>query len=207
MNASNSGMSVINHKNANQNIKNKANYIIPKTLAQMQLPNHNIRVFYYTDKNKNIIGHIILKKIDVTSPQSLVSIIGGKVVYELSINIISHESQKKGYATDFFGKILHKIINEEDAFIYLIDMTGFRIGEKLYAGPKVIAKFDVYHIFNGERGSYLIGRKTDKNRVHYVKLNKNDPELEFYFARSSDTNSGKMHQKGYLNNNPPNASP
>jgi hypothetical protein len=204
MNARNSGMKVINHKNANQNIKNKAKGIIPRTLSLMEKPNHNIRVFYYSDKEKNIIGYIVLKKIEVVSPQSLVSIINSKVVYDLSINI-SPEYQKKGYATNFFGEILHKIINEEDAFIYLTDMTGFRIGEKLYGGPKVVAKFDVYHIFNGERGSYLIGRKTDKERVHYVKLNNNDPQLEFYFARSNETNSGKMHRNGYLRNNPSNS--
>jgi hypothetical protein len=58
----NSRMRVINHQNANQNIKNKANVLIPRTLAQMQPSNHNIRVFYYTDKDKNIIGYIILKK-------------------------------------------------------------------------------------------------------------------------------------------------
>jgi hypothetical protein len=33
MNARNSGMKVINHKNANQNIKNKAKGIIPRTFA------------------------------------------------------------------------------------------------------------------------------------------------------------------------------
>ena len=202
----NSRMRVINHKNANQNIKNKANVLIPRTLSLMEKPNHNIRVFYYSDKDKNIIGYIILKKIEVTSPQSLVSIIGSKVVYDLSINI-SHDFQRKGYATDFFGKILHKIINEEDAFIYLTDSTESGIGKKLYGGEKVVANFDVYHIFDGARGSYLIGRKTDKERVHYVKLNNNDPQLEFYFARSNETNSGKMHRNGYLRNNPTNSSP
>ena len=34
-NVSNSGMRVVNHKKANQNIKNKAKDIIPRTLAQM----------------------------------------------------------------------------------------------------------------------------------------------------------------------------
>jgi len=206
MNARNYEMRIVNHKNANQNIQNKAKKKIPRTLTQMQSSNHNIRVFYYTDKDKNIIGYIILKKIEVTSPQSLVSIIGSKVVYDLSINI-SNEFQKRGYATDFFGQILHKIINEEDAFIYLTDSTGDGIGKKLYGGPKVVANFDVYHIFDGARGSYLIGRKTDKNRVHYVKLNNNDPQLEFYFARANETNSGKMHRTGYLKNNPPSSSP
>ena len=195
-------MDVINHKNANQNIQNKAKNKIPRTLSQMQSSNHNIRVFYYTDKDKNIIGYIILKKIEVTSPRSLVSIIGSKVVYDLSINI-SHEYQKKGYATDFFGQILHKIINEEDAFIYLTDSTGGGIGKKLYGGPKVVANFDVYHIFDGARGSYLIGRKTDKKRVHYVKLNKNDPELQYYFARSFESNNGEYHLIKYFENNPP----
>jgi predicted transcriptional regulator len=199
-------MNVINHKNANQNIKNKAKGIIPRTLAQMQPSNHNIRVFYYTDKDKNIIGYIILKKIEVTSPRSLVSIIGSKVVYDLSINI-SHEFQRKGYASDFLGQILNKIINEEEAFIYLTDSTGGGIGKKLYGGEKVVANFDVYHIFDGARGSYLIGRKTDKNRVHYVKLNKNDPQLQFYFVRANETNNGRMHRIGYLRNNPPNSSP
>ena len=94
MNARNSGMRVINHKNANQYIQNKAKDIIPRTLSQMEKPNHNIRVFYYSDKDNNIIGYIVLKKIVVTSPQSLVSIINGKVVYDLSINI-SPEYQKK----------------------------------------------------------------------------------------------------------------
>lgn len=206
MNARNLEMKVINHKNANQNIQNKAKNKIPRTLSQMQSSNHNIRVFYYIDKDKNIIGYIILKKIKVTSPQSLVSIIGSKVVYDLSINI-SHEHQRKGYATDFFGQILHKIINEEDAFIYLTDATGYDIGIKLYAGQKIVSKFDVYHIFDGARGSYLIGRKSDKNRVHYVKLNNNDPQLEYYFTRANETNSGKMHRTGYLKNNPPSSSP
>ena len=100
---------------------------------------------------------------------------------------------------------MHKIINKEDAFIYLTDSTGGGIGEKLYAGQKVVEKFDVYHIFDGARGSYLIGRKTNKERVHYVKLNNNDPQLEFYFARSNETNSGKMHRNGYLRNNPSNS--
>ena len=74
-------MGLINHKNANQNIKNKAKGIIPKTLSLMEKPNDNIRVFYYSDKEKNIIGYIVLKKKEVVSPQSLVSIINGKVVY------------------------------------------------------------------------------------------------------------------------------
>lgn len=201
MNAINSEMRIVNHKNANKNIQNKAKSMIPKTLAQMQLPNHNIRVFYYIDKDKNIIGYIILKKIKVTSPQSLVSIIGSKDVYDLSINV-SNEFQRKGYATDFFGQILHKIINEEDAFIYLTDSTGGGIGKKLYGGPKVVANFDVYHIFDGARGSYLIGKKTDKKRVHYVKLNKNDPELEYYFTRSVESNNGIYHLIKYFENNP-----
>lgn len=205
MNARNYEVRIVNHKNANQNIQNKAKNKIPRTLSQMQSSNHNIRVFYYTDKDKNIIGYIILKKIEVTSPQSLVSIIGSKVVYDLSINI-SHEFQRKGYATDFFGKILHKIINEEDAFIYLTDSTGGGIGKKLYDGEKVVANFDVYHIFDGARGSYLIGRKTDKNRVHYVKLN-NDDSLVFYLARSYETNNGKFHRTKYLDNNPKNRPP
>ena len=51
----------------------------------------------------------------------------------------------------------------------------------------------------------MIGRKTNKNKVDYVKLNNNDPQLEFYFARSNETNSGKMHRNGYLRNNPPNS--
>jgi len=204
MNASNSGMRVINHKNANQNIKKKAQDIIPRTLSLMGNNNHNIRVFYYINKDNDIIGNIVLKKIEVTSPQSLVGIISGKVVYVLSINIFV-QYQKRGYATDFLGQILHKIINEEDAFIYLTDSTGGGIGKKLYGGEKVVANFDVYHIFDGARGSYLIGRKTDKNRVHYVKLNKNDPQLQFYFARAKETNNGRMHRNGYLNNNPPNS--
>jgi hypothetical protein len=54
-------MNVINHKNANQNIKNKAKGIIPKTLSLIEKPNYNIRVFYYSDKYKNIIGYILLK--------------------------------------------------------------------------------------------------------------------------------------------------
>lgn len=195
-------MSVINHKNANKNIINKAKNLIPITLSLMEYPNHNIRVFYYSDKDKNIIGYIVLKKIEVVSPRSLVSIIGSKVVYDLSINI-SHEYQKKGYATDFFGQILHKIINEEDAFIYLTDSTGGGIGKKLYGGEKVVANFDVYHIFDGARGSYLIGKKTDKERVHYVKLNKNDPELQYYFTRSNESNNGILHRKKYFKNNPP----
>ena len=62
MNASNSEMRIVNHKNANKNIQNKAKSMIRKTLSQMQSSNHNIRVFYYTDKDKNIIGYIILKK-------------------------------------------------------------------------------------------------------------------------------------------------
>ena len=204
MNASNSGMRVINHKNANKIIQNKAKTLIPRTLSLMEKPNHNRRVFYYSDKDKNIIGYIILIKIEVISPQSLFSIISGKVIYDLSINI-SHEFQRKGYASDFLGQILNKIINEEDAFIYLTDSTGGGIGKKLYGGEKVVANFDVYHIFDGARGSYLIGRKTDKNRVHYVKLNKNDPQLQFYFARAKETNNGRMHRNGYLNNNPPNS--
>lgn len=113
--------------------------------------------------------------------------------------------KKKGYATDFLGQILHKIINEEDAFIYLTDITDDGIGEKLYAGQKVVTKFDVYHIFNGERGSYLIGRKSDKERVHYVKLNNNDSSFDFYFIRSNQTKIGKMHKNRYLSNNPPNS--
>jgi len=98
---------------------------------------------------------------------------------------------------------LHKIINKEDAFIYLTDSTGGGIGEKLYAGQKVVEKFDVYHIFDGARGSYLIGKKTDKNRVHYVKLNKNNPELLYYFERSFESNYGKKHLIKYYQNNPP----
>lgn len=206
MNASNSGMRVINHKNANKNIQNKAKNFIPRKLALMENPNNNIRVFYYTDKDKNIIGYIILRKIEVIRPLSLVNIIDKKDVYDLSINI-SHDQQRKGYATNFFGQILHKIINDEDAFIYLTDATDDGIGIKLYAGQKIVSKFDVYHIFDGTRGSYLIGRKTDKNRVHYVKLNKNDPQLEFYFARANETKIGKMHREGYFRNNPPNSSP
>lgn len=204
MNAKNSEMRVINHKNANENIKHKAENHIPRTLERMKDPDQNIRVFYYTDKDKNIIGYIILKKIVVITPKSLVEIIGGKDVYDLTITIISDEYRKKGYATDFFGKILHKIIDEKDAFIYLIDSTGFRIGEKLYGGEKVVENFDVYHIFDGARGSYLIGRKTDKNKVNYVKLNNNDPQLEFYFARSNESNSGKMHRNKYLESHPEN---
>jgi len=208
-NASNSEMRVINHKNANKIIQNKAKDIIPRTLSLMENNNHNIRVFYYINKDNNIIGNIVLKKIEVTSPQSLVGIISGKVVYVLSINIFV-QYQKRGYATDFLGQILHKIINEEDAFIYLTDITDDGIGEKLYAGQKVVTKFDVYHIFNGKKGSYLIGRKTDKERVHYVKLNKNDPhdpQLEYCSERSNQKNSGKMHRNGYLRNNPPNSLP
>jgi hypothetical protein len=206
MNARNLEMKVINHKNANQNIQNKSKNKISKTLSQMQSSNNNIRVFYYTDKDKNIIGYIILREIKVTKPISLTTIIGSKVVWDLTIRI-SHEFQRKGYATDFFGQILQKIINEEDAFIYLTDSTENGIGIKLYAGPKVISKFDVYHIFDGARGSYLIGSKTDKNRVHYVKLNNNDQDLQFYFARSIETNIGKMHKNKYLRNNPPISSP
>ena len=104
-NASNSEMRVINHKNANKIIQNKAKDIIPRTLSLMENNNHNIRVFYYINKDNNIIGNIVLKKIEVVSPRSLVSIIDRKDVYNLSINI-SHEYQKKGYATNFFGQML-----------------------------------------------------------------------------------------------------
>ena len=52
---------------------------------------------------------------------------------------------------------------------------------------------------------YLIGKKTDKERVHYIKLNNNDQQLKFYFARSSETNSGKRHRNRYLMNNPVNS--
>lgn len=128
-------------------MQNKAKDIIPRKLKQMEDPRENIRVFYYTDKDKNIIGLVILKKRIVTTPKSLVEIIDRKDVYELTINI-SDEYQRKGYATDFFGQILHKIIDEEDAFIYLVDSTRDGIGEKLYGGSKVVEKFDVYHIFD-----------------------------------------------------------
>jgi hypothetical protein len=203
MNARISEMTVINHKKANQKIQNKGKNIIhSRIFNNMEQNDQNIRIFYYTDKDKNIIGYIILKKIKVTSPQSLVSIIARKDVYDLSINI-SPEYQRKGYATDFFGQILHKIINDEDAFIYLTDSTGGSIGRRLYGSPKVVAKFDVYHIFDGARGSYLIGTKTNKERVHYVKLNNNNPELVFYFTRSNDSNNGKLHRIKYFENNPP----
>ena len=69
----------------------------------------------------------------------------------------SDKYKRKGYATYFFGQILHKIINDEDAFIYLVDSTGGVIGKKFYGGsflislceiknysvPKVVAKFNV----------------------------------------------------------------
>jgi hypothetical protein len=42
MNARNSEMRIVNHKNANQNIQNKAKNKIPRTLAQMQPFNHNL---------------------------------------------------------------------------------------------------------------------------------------------------------------------
>ena len=103
----------------------------------MQPSNHNIRVFYYSDKDNNIIGYIVLRKLIVDSPRSLTSIIGSKVVYDLSINI-SHDFQRKGYATDFFGKILHKIINEEDAFIYLTDSTESGIGKNFMVDKKLL---------------------------------------------------------------------
>lgn len=195
-NSRNFEMKIINHKNATENIKIKAKNHIPRTLREMENHSNNIRVFYYTYKDNNIIGYIILKKIIVTRPRSLISIIGGKDVYDLSINI-SFPYQKKGYATDFFGQILHKIINEEDAFIYLVDSTGGGIGKKLYGGEKVVEKFDVYCILNnGARGSYLIGRKTDKNKVHYVKLNNQD-NWDYIIAISEKENLEK-----YLKNNP-----
>lgn len=205
MNTINNRIRIINHKNANKNIINKAKNFITRTFLFMEQPNHNIRVFYYIDKDNNIIGYIILKKIKVVSPRSLVSIIDRKDVYDLSIKI-DHKHQRKGYATDFFGQILHKIINEEDAFIYLTDSTVSGIGKKLYGGPKVVEKFDVYHKFDGGNGYYLIGKKTDKEkRVHYLKLNNNDENSVFYFARANETNIGRMHRNGYLKNNPSNS--
>ena len=91
-------------------------------------------------------------------------------------------------------------------------MTGFRIGEKFYSGSFLILLCEIknysYYKFAKQNLmfiTYLIGRKTDKERVHYVKLNNNDPQLEFYFARSNETNRGKMHRNGYLRNNPPNS--
>jgi len=64
MNAKNSEMRVINHKNANQNIQNRVKkdlHFSDFNLQKARNPHSGYRIFYYIDKDRNIVGFITLK--------------------------------------------------------------------------------------------------------------------------------------------------
>jgi hypothetical protein len=202
-NARNSRMKVINHKNANQNIKNKAKkshseYII----QQASNPHSGFRLFYYIDKDRNIVGFIKLK---IMKPEhlakflkNLYDLVEGKIVYELSI-VIFEQFRGKKYASDFLGKIYDQIINQEGAFIYLIDDTENGIGEKLYGSRKTSENFNVYIILNNKNGKYLIGRKTIPiMKPQYLKINNSDQNKSHLLNRTHTRPYGQVHLNRYF---------
>lgn len=102
MNARDSEMRAINHKNASQNIINKVKkdlHFSEFNLQQAKNIKSGYRIFYYIDKDRNIVGFITLKIMNVRHLQkflkNLYNLIEGKIVYELSIVIFEKFRGKK----------------------------------------------------------------------------------------------------------------
>jgi len=209
MNASNSGMRVVNSKNANNSITNQAKQSHSEfTLQFARNPLSGFRLFYYIDKDGNIVGFITLKKMQPRHLslflKDLYKIVEGKIVYELSIVIFENFRGKK-YASDFLVKIYDQIINQEGAFIYLVDDTDNGIGEKLYGSRKICENFDVYIILNNKNGQYLIGKKTNHiMKPQYLKINNSDPDKKILLNRTQTRPHGQVHINRYFENHPEN---
>lgn len=213
-NARNSGMSVVNSKNANQNIQNRVKKYLHFSdfkLQQARNPHTGYRIFYYIDKDRNIVGYIHLK---IMQPRhlaqflkNLYDLVEGKIVYELSI-VIFEQFRGKKYASDFLEKIYDQIINQEGAFIYLIDETENGIGEKLYGSRKISEKFDVYIILNNKNGQYLIGKKTNSiMKPQYLKINNSDQNKSYLLNRTQTRPHGQVHLNRYFEQYPENRPP
>jgi hypothetical protein len=138
--------------------------------------------------------------------KNLYDLVEGKIVYELSI-VIFEQFRGKKYASDFLGKIYDQIINQEGAFIYLVDDTENGIGEKLYGSRKISEKFDVYIILNNKNGEYLIGRKTISiMKPQYLKINNSNQNKKFLLNRTKTTPFGQVHLNRYFEQHPENNS-
>ena len=214
MNASNSGMRAVNSKYVNQNIQNRVKkdlHFSDFKLQQSRNQNSGYRIFYYIDKDRNIVGFITLNKMRTDHLakflKNLYGLVEGKIVYELSIQIFEQFRGKK-YASDFLGKIYDQIINKEGAFIYLVDDTDNGIGEKLYGSRKICENFDVYIILNNKNGQYLIGKKTNHiMKPQYLKINNSDPNKQILLNRTHTRPHGQVHINRYFENHPENKPP
>ena len=229
MNASNSGMRVVNSKNANKNILNQAKKKSTSeyNIKQASNPHSGFRLFYYIDKDRNIVGFIELK---IMKPEHLAKflknlyvLVKDKIVYELSI-VIFEQFRGKKYASDFLEKIFDQIIYKEDAIIYFISNRGFdyeptnnhdienNTADRIFHGKNINEKFDVYIMLNDSKGGYLIGKKISPiMKPKYLELNTsnngyppftNHPPLTNPLNRGYDflSNIAKKHINGYLNN-------
>ena len=136
--------------------------------------------------------------------KNLYDLIKDKKVYELSI-VIFEQFRGKKYASDFLVKIYDQIINQEGAFIYLIDDTENGIGEKLYGSRKISENFDVYIILNNKNGQYLVGKKTnDRMRPQYLKINNSDKNKSYLLNRTHTRPHGQVHLNRYFEQYPEN---
>jgi len=209
-NARNSGMIVINHKNTNQNIKNKVPNLKNRRRIMSKNPSLDHRIFYYLDKENNVIGYITLSVLDekVLTDRDLRKIIGDKKVYTLFMRIFdSYKNKIEEYKSDFLQKVLDEIINKEDKFIF-VDDRSIENTVQFYCSPEVLKNFNVYILLNFKEGQYIIGRKNNPQyNPQYIKIN--NTELKKILLNKTETNStyAKDHINRYLAQYPENRSP
>jgi hypothetical protein len=227
MNASNSGMRVVNSKNANQNIQNKEReYFSESNLKKAKTQNSGFRIFYYIDRDGNIIGFINLRIVNIDYKQqflkNLSGIIRDKIVYELSI-VIFEQFRRREYTSDFLEKILDQIINKEDAIIFFIPVNSLNsvpkntdpknidniensIVKKIYTSKKINENFDVYIILDSKNGEYLIGKKTsDLIKPQYLELKNRDKMKQILLQKKNNkflSQNAIKHINTYLTNHP-----
>ena len=244
MNASNSGMRAVNNNannfeirvvNYNNSNNSKSSKTAKKVLEERYFSNFRLekaknkdsgyRIFYYIDKDENIVGIITLTIINIAYMGqffiNLSSIITGKKVYELSISIFKKFRGKK-YTSDFLEKIFDQIIYKEDAIIYFISNRGFdyepnnnhdienNTADRIFHGKNINDKFDVYIMLNDNKGQYLIGKKISPiMKPKYLELNTSYNSYPPITSMLNNTrgflsNIAKNHITRYLENHPKN---
>jgi len=227
-NANNFEIRVVNYNNANNSKNSKTakkvledRYFSSYNLKKAKNKDSGYRIFYYIDKDSNIVGIITLTIINIAYKgqffKNLSSIITGKKVYELSISIFKKFRGKK-YTSDFLEKIFDQIIYKEDAIIYFISNRGFdyeptnnhdienNTADRIFHGKNINEKFDVYIMLNDNKGQYLIGKKISPiMKPKYLELNtsyNSYPPLTTMLNKTRGflSNIAKKHINGYLNN-------
>lgn len=193
---------IINWQDASPQICGQVKEMWPRRIEKFtQGVPEGDRIVCITEGDR-LVGCVALEQLTITKPPSLVQEVGAQKVYKLDIQI-HHDYRGKGYGRTVFNNACSLVI-EEGALVFLVDMAAKGVGDRLYGGEKTRELFDVYHVFKGGRGDYLLKGKTqEKNNLNYLKIDPNDGYIFFDAVESPE---GMNHLIHYLEAHPENIS-